>query len=42
MPHCGEVFPDLKIETEDYEKAAAFYNRCRSASIVWIKPTEPG
>ncbi len=27
------TFPDLKIETGDYEEAATFYNRCRSKGI---------
>lgn len=27
------AFPDLSIETNDYEKAAEFYNTCRKAGI---------
>ncbi len=27
------AFPDLSITTEDYEKAASFYNICRAAGI---------
>jgi len=27
------TFPDLEIETGDYEEAAAYYNRCRSKGI---------
>lgn len=27
------TFPDLKTETEDYEAAAGYYNRCRSKGI---------
>jgi hypothetical protein len=27
------TFPDLEIATEDYEEAAAYCNRCRSAGI---------
>jgi predicted nucleic acid-binding protein len=28
------AFPDLPITTEDYEKAARFFNRCRSRGIT--------
>jgi len=27
------AFPDLAIESEDYEEAASFYNRCRQKGI---------
>ena len=30
---CLRPFPDLEITTEDYEEAAAFYNRCRAKGI---------
>jgi predicted nucleic acid-binding protein len=31
------AFPDLSIETNDYEKAAEFYNTCRKAGIQGSK-----
>jgi predicted nucleic acid-binding protein len=27
------AFPDIELESEDYEEAASFFNRCRSKSV---------